>query len=97
MKEEIVIEARKIIGKYFKEIAETQKLSMYEIAKRGKIKWDVVRNFFEGRGSSFDTLLIISHVLNQYVYFADKEKKKEPHDFEDLISKGENKHPDILK
>jgi predicted transcriptional regulator len=94
MKKQILEESRKIIGKYLADIAKEKKLSTYEVAKQGNIKWDIVKALFEGKGSTVDTLLTVVSVLNQYIYFAEKEKKTEPYDFEDLIEKGIGKHPE---
>ena len=85
---------RRAVGERLKMFRQERGLTRYVIAKRGKIREDQVRAVEEGLTNyTIDAFIGYVRGSDLYIYFAEKDKKIEPHDFEDLISKGSENYP----
>ena len=91
MKTEIIREEaiRKIIGEKLKEFREMRGLSIWKLAKVAKVSnTKYIKAIEEGETNyTIDTFFKYIQACDLYIYFAEKDKKVEPHDFDDLLAK----------
>jgi hypothetical protein len=63
-------------------------LSVWKVAQASNTYVDNIKAVEEGKTNyTIDTFLKYIHGCDLYMYFATKDKKVEPHDFSDMISK----------
>jgi predicted transcriptional regulator len=81
-------EVRKIVGEQLKKFREMRGLSLWKLAQIAKIQIKIVQAVEKGETNyTIDSFFKYIEACGLYIYFSEKDKQVEPHDFEDLISK----------
>jgi transcriptional regulator with XRE-family HTH domain len=79
---------RKIIGEKLKKFRKMRKLSVWKAAQIADVNISTIKAVEGGETNyTIDTFFKYIQACDLYIYFAEKDKKVEPHDFDDLLAK----------
>jgi len=68
--------AREVLGQFLKNRADELKMSLYHLEKTTGLQGKQIKAVFTGSENyTIDSLLLIIHALDMYVFFAEKEGK----------------------
>lgn len=82
------------MGAKLKEFRAAKGLSLYKVALDGGIRLDTAKTIEHGSNNySIDSFVGYISGCNLYMYFGEKDKAEEPHDFSDLAEKAFEHHP----
>jgi transcriptional regulator with XRE-family HTH domain len=85
-------ETRKIIGDLLRKFRESRGLSVWKAAQVAETSIGCIQAVEDGETNyTIDTFFKYIRACGLYIYFAESDKKVEPHDFEDLIAKSRTK------
>jgi len=86
---------RQAVGERLKDFREGLNLSVWKIAKKSGLRVDQVQYIESGdKNYTIDSFFAYITGCDLYIYFAEKNKKVEPHDFADMIAKGDANYPE---
>jgi len=93
--EKVIVSGREVIGQYLKEMRKEKGISIYRIEKETGVTRQIINSIEDGsRAYTIDSFLKYTSSIGAYLFFGDKEGKKDaPLDGDHILKEQERNDP----